>query len=148
MTVAIITALYGTRSWKQPIPQRSKSFSVNPTTKNLETRRTRSNRNRDRGGIPEWTREESKLGARLTYVAALSKVSISLSKAPTPKTLPPLTHFFFLFGPPSYAKERWGLKREKRENAQEITSTKNEFCGVSLVCGCLLLEMGGKCGGL
>ena len=29
----------------------------------------------------------------------------------------------------------WGLKREKRENAQEIASTKNELCGVSLVCG-------------
>ena len=103
MTVAIITALYDTRSWKKPIPQRSKSFSVNPTTKNLETRRTRSNRNRDRGGMPEWTREESKRGARLTSVAALSKVPISLSKAPTPKTLPPLTLFFFLSGPPFYA---------------------------------------------
>ena len=42
----------------------------------------------------------------------------------------------------------WGMKREKRENTQEIGSTKNELCGVSLVCGFLLLEMGGKCGGL
>ena len=40
------------------------------------------------------------------------------------------------------------LKREKSHGPQEIASTKNEFCGVSLVCGFLLLEMGGKCGGL
>ena len=42
----------------------------------------------------------------------------------------------------------WELKREKSHGPQEIASTKNEFCGVSLVCGFLLLEMGGKCGGM
>ena len=41
-----------------------------------------------------------------------------------------------------------GLKKEKRGNTKGIGSTKNELCGVSLVCGFLLLEMGGKCGGL